>query len=162
MSMSSIRVRLLCSFYGVGYSLPSTDTDASTLIDRSQTTEYDFGQGVNAGDEVWNRSSALVASSTVTFDFATVIANAFGQLMDLASIKAIQIINTGSTQLTLGGTCRGVAAVTLDPNGVYFVSTPAATGYTATGGTAAGTITITNVSGSAAGAYSIAIVAVSK
>jgi hypothetical protein len=162
MSLSNLRARLLCSFYGVGYILPSTDTDGSTTIDRSQTTEYDFGSGANAGDTLWNRTGAPVASATDTYLFDGTPNDAFGVGMDLAAIKAIQIINTGSTQLTLGGTCRGVAAVTLDPNGVYFISTPAATGYTATGGTAAGTITITNVSGSAAGAYSIAIVAVSK
>lgn len=155
--MTNLRAQLVASFIAAGYS--GNDRNP---IDLSQVNEFEYGTGENAGDAMFQRvNQSIAASQTSTMDFDGVLEDAFGGTLDLATIKGVIIINTGTVNITLGGTCPAVKAVTLHPDGVYFVSTPAASGYAASAGVA-GTITIQNTSGSTAASYSIAVIGVEE
>lgn len=149
--MTNLRARLLASFYAMGYT-----ANARGPIDLSQTTEYEFGAGANAGQKLYLSASASIsASATTTLNFNTGLQDAFGDDLALSALKAVCVINTGTVAITLGGTCPIVAAISIKAGGSYQVTTPTAAGYFASAGVA-GTITLTNESGSTAAAYSIA------
>ena len=155
--MTNLRAQLIASFIAAGYS-----SNNRNPIDLSQVNEFEYGTGANASDVLFQRiNQSVAASQTSTMDFDGVLTDAFGATIDLATIKGVLIVNTGTVNITLGGTSPAVKAVTLHPNGVYFVNTPAATGYAASAGVA-GTITVQNTSGSTAASYSIAVVGVDE
>lgn len=155
MSMTNLRAQLVASFLATGYS-----ANGRAPIDLSQSNEFEFGAGASAGQRLYkseNDSIAISTTETLTFD-GTVL-DAFGEQMDLGAIKGVLIINTGTVNITLGGTCPIMKAVTLHPDGVYFVNSPSAGGYAASSGVA-GTITIQNTSASVAASYSIAVIGI--
>lgn len=130
-------------------------------VDRSRAIEFEYGDtGANRADEVVDLNGAIAASTTLTFDFIGVVERFTGDVIDLTRLQLLRVQNTGTTTLTLGGTCQIVAAIKLRPGGVYMVVDGGATGYTNSGGTGAGTVTITNDSASVVGAYSLQAVGV--
>lgn len=154
--MTNLRARIITDFQATAY-----QNDARLTVDKGQTAEFEFGEtGANRANKAFEETRAITASATLSYIFDATPDDFTGTGIDLASIKAIRVQNTGTTGLTLGGTCNGVAAITIPAGGVYQVVSSGASGFTNTAGTASGSITITNTSGSTAGAFSIAVLGI--
>lgn len=113
---------------------------------------FTFGAGANQANDWYESEATLLASGSVSLDFASGggLVNRFGEAIAWAEIKWWWIKNTSTTQtLTIGGANNipGLTnARTIGPGGSEQKIEPGASGIAVTGGTG-DLITIANAAG---------------
>lgn len=131
---------------------------------------YNFadGTGANQAKEIFTDTRTLTASSTEDLDLSGSLADAFGNTLNFAKVKAIIVIaaaaNTNDV-LVGGASANQVSSffgdvtdvVKVKPGGMFCLVAPDATGYAITAGTA-DLLKVANSSGGTAVTYTIVII----
>lgn len=153
--MTNLRARIIAGILVTGY-----ENETRQAIDATRAIEYEYGEGANRSNFLFEFTGAITTSATHTYtlDDATQLFDAFGDGIDAAQVKAVVLINTGNTELTIGGSVDGVSASTVKAGAVYMVATPSIVGYAMVVDSAGYRLTVVNKSGSAAGSYSLVII----
>ena len=155
----SLNGRIALSFYttltnavgNVSVSAPMREYWSLTLND---------GSGANQATGEYNASGTIGISSAVSFNFfaAGGLTDPLGAAVSWTKIKGVMIKNTHATQtITVTSTISGLPVGTIRPGGVFFYAAPDATALVV--GSGAGSITLTNLTGSST-SYILAAVGV--
>jgi hypothetical protein len=142
--------------------------EASYSFPGSEPIVFGNGTGLGKADIAWDDARTLGTAASENIDLAGVLADAFGQTIVAAKVKAIEIENpaTNTTNITIGAAGSnpfqaffGGAAhsVVLQPGDRFLIASPA--GWAVVAGTG-DILKVTNAAG-AANIYRIKIVAAS-
>jgi hypothetical protein len=136
------------------------NTTANLPINNSTSTVFANGTGALGAQVLW-QSIRTFSGTTDTLDFFTGLSDSYGTAVVLTAVKAMQIVNTGTSLITLGSassnpwnTLLGATSTLILPPGAWFmVATPDITGW------AVGTSTNVNflVTGTSGQTYTIAL-----
>jgi len=137
-----------------------------------------FGTGANKADEIWHDRRVLALSTAEELDLAGSLTNAFGDTINLATVKAILIYNrtdetttspahTATTAIiAIGGAAANTwdgpfsdssDIVNLATGGIFIVTRPDATGMAVTAGTG-DKLKIDNLDGANEALYDIVLI----
>jgi hypothetical protein len=157
--------------------LAATLTDTLDLGNKQalQALKRDFpwssGTGQDEADRVWTDTRTLTASSSDSLDLAGSLADAFGNVITFARIRALIVapaVGNANNVIVGGAASNGFITwvggathtLTVRPGGLLLLAAPDATAYVVTAGTA-DQLKITNVSVSVAATYDIALIGAS-
>jgi hypothetical protein len=146
-----------------GFDMFTPTADFSITKSESPTD----GEGVNQVNFVYGDSGQLAASGSVTIDLFSSTTDPFGNAMQLATLKYIQVNNTSAdrsspTESDIKITTNGLGFISGTTDGEIvrsdgvFVNAAFRNGWTVTSGSA-DTITLTNQSSEKAATYEIVV-----
>jgi hypothetical protein len=139
----------------------STGTSANLQTNPSNASAtYSNGTAALQANQVYGDNRTF-SGSTDTLDLLTGLADSYGTNVTLARVKAIFILNTGTSSITVGaGTdpwatlFNAAGTVTLPAGAGFCAFTPDATGWTTTASTGMNL----NVTGTSGQTYEVAVV----
>lgn len=141
----------------------STPRDALNFSESHTLTD---GSGADQIDELFHDTRAIAAAANDDLDLAGGLTDAFGNTITFASIKMLQIVNNGDTEIKIDQSVANdwstaiATAITIPAGASIQLVNPTAAGWAVTAGTA-DLLRITNNDGSVAASYQIAIAGVS-
>lgn len=139
----------------------STDIDTpSDPYNHSWIFNWLDGTAINQANRSYHNESPLTPAEVETLNLTNgSLEDAFGSAFQPARIKALAIRNTGTVNITVGGT-NGIvgSGFTLRPGEVVMKAAPDATAYATSG---ANTLTLTNASAETSAAYELVIIGAS-
>lgn len=118
---------------GTSANLPTNPTNAAAV--------FSNGVGALQANQVYGANRTF-SGSTDTLDLLTGLTDSYGTNVTLARVKAIFVLNTGTSSITIGaGTdpwatmLNSSGTITLPPGAGFCAFTPDATGWTTTAST---------------------------
>jgi len=143
------------------------DLDIGDAVDKQnvvRSSSYTDGESANQLEVFFRKSYAPVASATTSIDLSGSLTDAFGNALVLTTkvIKVLQVKNTGTTLLTVGGNAAAIPffGAVGDfwnlPGGATLTFDSPITGIVVTAATG-DILDVVNTSGSTAGAFDIIV-----
>jgi hypothetical protein len=165
---TELSVSLIKSQVGWAYSDGNPVNESENTGNISYSTTLTDGAGSQAADKIYFVAGTLAASGTTQYDIGA-LTDVFGNALDFARIKVMQLKNT--TAVTVTGAIVQVGAAAANPfvnwvgntddivnvraNGCLFLAAPDATGYAVGSGV---NLLLTNASGATSATFNLLLV----